>query len=146
MPTRTLLLGMVLLSAGCHSYKPMTTPTAAASQTARVQFSQPRRLVARTAAGTDSVFIGVSSLEGHVLAATSDTLELTITKVADALGKRDVTTSVAAKIALDPSVAVDLLSFDANRTAAMSGGAIYAVTVVALIALIAALYAAGSSW
>jgi hypothetical protein len=146
MPIRTILFGMVLLSVGCHSYKPMTTPAAAASQTARVQFSQPRRVVTRTTTGSDSVLIGVSSLEGHVLAATSDTLELTITKVADALGKRDVTTSLAAKIALDPSVAVDVLSYDANRTAALSGGAVYALAVVTVLALVAALYAAGSGW
>ena len=144
MPTRAMLFGMALLSVGCHSYKPMTAPTAAASQTARVQFAQPRRVVTRTAAGADSVFIAVSSLEGHVLAATSDTLELTITKIADALGKRDLTTSVAAKIALDPSVAVDVLSFDANRTAALSGGAIYAATVLAVVALVAAIYTAGN--
>ena len=146
LPTLATVIAVAGVMAGCHSYKPMTAPTAAASQMARVQFSQPRRVVTRTATGSDSVLIGVSSLEGHVLAATSDTLQLTITNVADALGKRDVTTSLAAKIALDPSVAVDVLSFDANRTAALSGAAVYTLTVVAAIALLAALYAAGSGW
>ena len=135
--------GMALPSAGCHSYKPLTTPGAAVSQMVRLQFSQPRDLLGRTATGTDSLLSGVSSLEGRVLAASADTLHVTITRITDSLGERLVTTSVAVTIIRDPSVAVDVLALDANRTAAFGGGALYALVLVTAIALVAALYAAG---
>jgi hypothetical protein len=139
---------MILASAGivvgCHSYKPLTDPTMAGSQMAKVQFAQPRDIVVHPSAGRDTTLRAVSSLEGRVLSTATDTVELAITKVSDATGPRAVTTSLTAKIPREPSVAIDVLSFDAGRTAAFGGAALYVAIAALFLGLIAAVYSAGS--
>lgn len=109
----------------------------------KVQFSQPRDLSGHTANGADSLLKGVSSLEGRVLAASDDTLQMTVSKITDSLGERAVTTSVAVTVRRDPSVAVDVLAVDANRTAAVAGVSLAAVAYVAVIAAVVAILSLG---
>jgi hypothetical protein len=128
----------VLASVSCHSYQPLTYPSAAVGQSVKVQFAQPRDVTGQTASGPDSLFKGVHSLEGRVLAVSTDTLHVTVTKITDASGERAVTTSITAKIRQEPSVAVDVLSLDANRTAAVTGGTLYVgLTLLAVVAILA---------
>jgi hypothetical protein len=137
----------VLASVSCHSYKPLAAPSAVVAQQVKVQFSQPRDITGRTAAGTDSLVRGVSSLEGRIFSATTDTLELTVTRITDAFGSRDVATTLTVKIHPEPSVAIDVLSLDANKTAALAGGTLYAGILVLTIALVAAILSvSGATW
>jgi hypothetical protein len=144
---RASVVVAALAAAGCHSYQPLTEPATAATQMAKVQFSQPRDLTGHLAGGADSTLKKVSSIEGHVLLASVDTLQLTVSKFNDAFGEHSIATSFVVTVVSDPSVAVDVLALDRNRTAAVAGGSLYVVGAVALVALTAAIIgSSGGGW
>jgi hypothetical protein len=134
-----LLIAGATAFAGCHSYQPLTNPTAAVSQMVKVQFSQSRDLTGNTASGADTLLRGLSALEGRVMAASVDTLLMTVSKITDSLGERAVTTRTTVTIRRDPSVAVDVLAVDENRTAAVAGVSLAVVAYVAVIVAVVAI-------
>jgi hypothetical protein len=83
--------------------------------------------------GADSLLTGVSSLEGRVVAASGDTLRMALSKITDSFGEHMITTGIAVEIHRDPSVAVDVLAIDENRTAAVAGGSLMVVAYVAVV-------------
>lgn len=132
---------VALLGAACHSYQPLAAPSSAVSHPVRVQFSQPRALTV-TRGGADSTFGGVSSLEGRVDAVSGDTLRIAVARITDGTGEHQVAGPLTVSVAPAPSVAIDVLSLDENRTGAAAGIGLYVTTLVAVTLAAAAIIAA----
>ncbi|HEX2777867.1 MAG TPA: hypothetical protein VHM30_00095 [Gemmatimonadaceae bacterium] len=131
------------LAAGCHSYQPLQAPESAVSHPVRVQFSQPRALTVRTADAADSTLSGVTSLEGRVDAVSRDTLHIAVMRVVDGGGEHQVARPLAVSVVPAPSVAIDVLSLDENRTGAAAGVTLAVTALVGVAVLAAAIFAAG---
>lgn len=132
-----------LVLAACHSYQPLQTPASAAAQTVRVQFSEPRNLVASRAIDGDSVLASVSALRGRVTGVFGDTLKVSVAEVIDSSGNHAVPTSLLVSVVREPSVAIDVLAYDENKSGAAAGITLVAVGYGLLVVAVAAILAAG---
>jgi hypothetical protein len=143
IPLPLLATGAALMLAACHSYQPLQAPAAATAQTVRVQFSQPQNLVAARVSGGDSVLVSVSALQGRVVTVSGDTLKVSVARLTDTNGDHAVPTSLLVSIVHEPSVAIDVLAYDENRSGAAAGITLAAVGYGLLVVTIAAILAAG---
>lgn len=132
---------VVLLLGACHSYKPIAAPASAVGQQVRVLFSQPRALTGTRAPAPDSTLVAVSALEGRVAAVVGDTLRIAVTRLTDAAGDHPVTTPLLVAVLPAPSVAIDVLAVDKDRSATAAGIGIVAVGYVLTIVLVASILA-----
>lgn len=144
IPMPLLATGAAMMLGACHSYQPLQTPAAAVAQVVMVQFSQPRNLVATRAIGGDSVLPSVSALRGRVVGVTDDTLRVSVSRLTDANGDHGVPSSLLVSILREPSVAVDVLAYDENKSGAAAGITLvtvgYVLVVVTLVAALSAGY------
>ena len=132
----------VLLLGACHTYQPVATPASAVGQQVRVLFSEPRALSGAREGAPDSTLALVSALEGRVVTVVGDTLKVAVTRVSDASGDRPVPTGLVVPVVQAPSVAIDVLALDKNRSATATGITVVAASYVLAIVLVAAVLAA----
>ena len=142
--TFTSTMVAAVLVAACHSYKPLPHPASGVGKTVKVQFSVPRTLVAVRGAGGDSVFSGVSALQGQVGAVEGDTLHVVLRRITDSALDHQVPPGMTVTVVPAPSVAIDVLATDEGKTAALAGGTIVVLSIVAVAALVAAVATADS--
>jgi hypothetical protein len=130
----------VALLTACHSYKPLPLPSpgSAVGKSVRVQFAVPRSVTAARDAGGDSVLRFVSGFEGRVVAVVGDTMQVSLVRITDGAGNRPAPGGMRIGVTPDPSVAVDIRDVDGGRTAALAGGALVGLYVVAAVVAIAA--------
>jgi hypothetical protein len=136
--TLPLTMAAAILTAACHSYKPLPAPASAVGKTVKVQYSVPRTLVAVRGASGDSVFSQVSALRGRVVDAVGDTMHVVLQRITDSALDHPVPPGMTVTVVPAPSVAVDVLEVDEGKTAAFAGGTVVVDAIVALAALIAA--------
>ena len=144
--TLPLTMAAAILSAACHSYRPLPAPASAVGKTVKVQFSVPRNLVAVRGAAGDSVFSQVTALRGRVVDATGDTMHVVLQRITDSALDHPVPPGMTVTVVPAPSVAVDVLEIDQGKTAAFAGGTIVAVAIVGIIVLVVAVGTVGSSY
>ena len=137
-----LPMAAAILAAACHSYKPLPAPASAVGKTVKVQFSVPRTLVAVRGASGDSVFSDVSALRGRVVDAVGDTMHVVLQRITDTALDHPVPPGMTVIVVPAPSVAVDVLAVDEGKTAALAGGTLVVVSVIAVAALLALVLAA----
>lgn len=126
---------------GCHSYRPLDDPIGSIAHNVKVQFSMPRNVVASRPSGGDTVLALVSAMEGRVYSASRDTVNVSVAKFTDAGGEHLVTPAWTVTVARDPSVAIDVLSLDENKTAVATTVSVAVVSYIAVIVLVAAILA-----
>jgi hypothetical protein len=134
---------LVLLATGCHSYKPVTTPSRAVAHHVRVRFTESRTVAGHLMSGADSLLRNVRVLEGRILSTLGDTVQMAITKYTDSVGEHPLSDSITADIALGSTAIIDSREISATRTGFAAGGVILAAvavsTVVALVALLSSI-------
>lgn len=144
---RATLLGVAISSAviaGCQSYQPLKDPASSIAQLVKVQFSLARNLVVSRPSGGDTLLALVSAIEGRVISASRDTLNISLVEIHDDAGDHVVAPSWVVTVARDPSIAIDVLSLDENRSAVAASvtavAAVYVVVIISVAALFASVY------
>lgn len=142
---RRIVLPVTMMAAvclaACQSYKPLTLPSpgSAVGKAARVQYAAPRSVTAARDAGGDSVLRFVSRLEGQVIEVRGDTMTISVARIIDGTGSHPAPAGMRVGVTPDPSIAVDVRDLDGGKTAALAGGGLIVLSVIAVAALVAAL-------
>ena len=128
-------------TAGCHSYQPLQIAAASVGHDVRVQFSTPRSVAATRTSGGDSVLALVSAIEGRVISGSRDTLSISVAKITDVGGEHGVGSGLMVIVGRDPSVAIDVLAVDEDKSAVAATLGVVTVAYVAVIVAVAAILA-----